>query len=264
MLLPSEGMRFVRRLTRVRIVTVSLALSSLGVLLAMGTGAGALVSAHPIVPPHEPGMNFRLASVHHVLASIDAARRSEEGLAPLSFDASRFAKLSVAEQVFVLSNLERTTRGLYPAVAMVPRLDTIAARAARRDQDPTDNGKGYSSIWSSAPPSLGQYADFADFGWMYDDGPPPQYIFRNVDCSKAGQNGCWGHRENILSNPLKGFTGCPSELVTGTGFALATPDGPSLTQIFEVECSRTVATADFTWRYAVAYLHIPASQARLG
>lgn len=109
------------------------------------------------------------------------------GTRPLSFNEVRFARLSVAEQIFVLSNLERTTRGLYPAVAMTKRLDTIAARAALHDGDPVDVGRAYSSIWSSAPSSFGQYAFFADFGWMYDDGPPPQYIFRNVDCTQVGQ-----------------------------------------------------------------------------
>ncbi|NNN09827.1 MAG: hypothetical protein HKL85_11650 [Acidimicrobiaceae bacterium] len=172
--------------------------------------------------------------------------------------------MSVPEQVFVLSNLERTTRGLYPAVAMLQRLNSIAALAASRDQDPTDNGKGYSSIWASAPSALGQYAFFADFGWMYADGPPPQYIFRNIDCSQTGQSGCWSHRVNILSNPLNDWSGCPSEeLVTGTGFAAHTKYGPSLTQIFEVVCSNAGPAASFTWRYAVAYLKIPASQSGL-
>ncbi len=218
----------------------------------------------PILPPHEPAKNFRLSSVDQVLSSIDAARAALEGLAPLRFDVAKFDRLSVAEQVFVLSNLERTTRGLYPAMAMIPRLDSIATRAASRDADPTDEGKGFSSIWSSAPSGLGQYAFFADFGWMYDDGPPPQYIFRNVDCTEAGQHGCWGHRDNILSNPLMGWSGCPhGVLVTGTGFAARTKYGPSLTQIFEVACSSQVSVTTFTWRHAVSILNIPPSQSGL-
>jgi hypothetical protein len=227
------------------------------------SGAAALAKVHPILPPHNPTKNFRLASISKVLASINAARSSQEGLAPLSFNAVRFARLSVAEQVFVLSNLERTTRGLYPAMAMVPRLDAIATTAARHDEDPVDNGKGFSSIWSSAPFSLGQTAFFADFGWMYDDGPPPQYIFRNVDCTVAGQGGCWGHRDNILANPLAGWSGCPSELVTGTGYDARTVDGPSVAQIFEVTCSHPGPATAFTWRYAVSYLKIPVAQSGL-
>jgi hypothetical protein len=227
------------------------------------TGAVASSGAHPILPPHVPSKNFRLTSFNKVLVSIDAARATQEGLAPLRFDVARYNQLSVAEQVFVISNLERTTRGLYPAMAMVKRLDSIAALAASRDQDPSDNGKGYSSIWSSAPSALGQFAFFADFGWMYDDGPPPQYIFRNVDCARASQSGCWGHRDIILADPLNGGSGCPSELVTGTGFAAHTKYGPSLTQIFEVACTNRGASSTFTWRYAVAYLRIPASQSGL-
>ena len=228
-----------------------------------GARVGAATNVHRILPPHEPAANYRLLNVNQVLRAIDAARYSEEGLAPLQFNLTRFARLSVPEQVFVMSNLERTTRGLYPAMAMTRRLDALANGAARRDQDPTDDTQAYSSIWSSAPASLGQYAYFADFGWMYDDGPPPQYIFRNVDCSRVGASGCWGHRDNILSNPLKGWQGCPSELVSGTGYAAHTPDVPSLTEIFEVACSSSGNGAVFTWRDAVRYLGIPASESGL-
>ena len=263
MLLPSLIMSFLRGSRRLRIAGVTVLVLALGALSTIGTNAGALARTHPLLPPHEPHSNYRLGNVDKVLAAINAARSVQEGLGPLHFDTARFVTLSVSEQVFVLSNLERTTRGLYPAMAMLTRLDSIAAAAARRDQDPTDNGKGFSSIWSSAPSSLGQYSFFADFGWMYDDGPPPQYIFRNIDCTKIGQAGCWGHRDNILSNPLKGWKGCPSELVTGTGFALRTSDGPSLAQIFEVACTTQAKTAAFTWPFAVSYLHIPASQAGL-
>ena len=241
------------------------ALVTLALWAPLANIAAATSSAtRPLLPPHEPTQNFRLASVSQVLTSIDAARAAQEGLAPLRFNVARFNRLSVPEQIFVLSDLERTTRGLYPAMAMIPRLDSIATRAASRDADPTDNGKGFSSIWSSSPSGLGQYAFFADFGWMYDDGPPPQYIFRNVDCTQASQSGCWGHRDNILSNPLSGWSGCPhEELVSGTGFAARTKYGPSLTQIFEVACSNQESGTTFTWRHAVSYLMIPASQSGL-
>lgn len=248
-------------LARTNRVLVSLTLLALLVVMAPATEVEAVTRARPILPPHEPAKNFRLASESDVMASINAARKSEEGLGPLSFDVKRFGRLSVAQQTFVLSNLERTSRGLYPAVAMVRRLDTIATSAARLDRDPVDYGKGFSSIWSSAPPSLGQVAAFADFGWMYDDGPPPQYIFRNIDCTRAGQNGCWGHRDNILSRPLAAWSGCPGEMVTGSGYVAHTTDGPSVAQIFEVACVHSSIGATFTWRYAVALLKIPASQA---
>lgn len=254
-------MTFARRSATVRSVVLAIAMLAASMIPSWSAAAAAHV--HPLLPPHEPARNFRLASVHRVLASIDAARVTQEGLAPLHFDAARFNRLSVSEQVFVLSNLERTTRGLYPAMAMLTRLDAIAASAAARDQDPTDNGKGYSSIWSSAPSGLGQDAYFADFGWMYDDGPPPQYIFRNVDCARAGQSGCWGHRVNILSTPLHPGSSCRQELVTGTGFAAHTKYGSSLTQIFEVACAKPGLAVAFTWRDAVTFLKIPPSQSGL-
>lgn len=252
-------MKSMWRLTRVITTTVTFA------VLTLGGGAVNAATLHPLLPPHNPSRNFRLGSVNQVLASINAARFSEEGLGPLEFDAARFNRLSVPEQVFVITNLERVSRGLYPATAMVARLDALATNAARHDQDPIDRGESFSSIWSSAPASLGQPALFADFGWMYDDGPPPQFIFRNVDCQLAGQSGCWGHRDNILSNPLASTsaTGCPMTMVTGTGYDAHSADGPSISQIFEVACSHLGRTAVFTWRHAVTYLHVPASQSRI-
>ncbi len=220
---------------------------------------------HVIIPPREPLANFRQFNLQHVLAAIDAARASEEGLAPLRFNLMRFRHLSVPEQVFVVSNLERTTRGLYPAVAMRSRLDALATASARRDADPTDVGATYSSVWLGAPAMPGQYAFFADFGWLYDDGPPPQFFFRNLDCVRAGESGCWGHRNNVLSNPLgDGATCAHPKFVTGVGFALGTPYGASVSQIFEVECASGELATDFTWRRAVEYLGIPVSEAGTG
>ncbi len=225
------------------------------------SGAVAAATPHPLLPPHHPARNYRLISLAKVLGSIDAARASQEGLSPLTFDLTRFELLDVAEQVFVISNLERTTRGLAAAVALTRRLDHVAQVAASRDEDPTDAGHRYWSIWSSAPAAFGQAAYFADFGWMYADGPPPQYIFRNVDCSRAGQSGCWGHRDNILVRPSHPSGTCSSELVAGTGYARRSPDGPSLTEVFETACRGTPLTSVFTWRHAVAYLKIPAAEA---
>ena len=215
---------------------------------------------HPITPPHHPLANFRLASLTRVLASIDTARRAEEGLGPLRFDATRFSRLSVAHQVFVLSNLERTTRGLSPVAVDLSGLDALAQFAARRDADPIDPGRAYWSLWSSAPASYGQFAFFADFGWVYDDGPPPQYIFRNVDCTRAGERGCWGHRDNLLVR-LPARSRCRQELVAGTGFAPRSVDGPSLTEIIEPRCVSSVPASAYTWREAVAEVRIPPSEA---
>ena len=118
----------------------------------------ASTSARLILPPHNPAKNFRLATVTQVLAGIDAARSSEEGLAPWRFDAARFARLSVAEQIFMVTNLEGVSESLFSDMVMVRRLDTIATQAALCDLDPYDSGASFSSIWSNAPASLGRYA----------------------------------------------------------------------------------------------------------
>ena len=226
--------------------------------------SGVAAASHPLVPPHHPARNFRLISLTDVLASIDAARSAEEGLAPLAFDTGRFARLDVAEQIFVLTNLERTSRGRAPVIALTRRLDAVAQVAASRDEDPTDDAHSYWSIWSSAPASLGQAAYFADFGWMYADGPPPQYIFRNVDCTRVAEAGCWGHRDNILVRPARATGACPPELLAGTGFARRSPDGPSLTEILETACHGAKLTTVFTWRHAMAYLKIPVVESGTG
>ena len=255
----SRGIRFA---SRALVAVVAVATSCLAPLSSHI--ASAQSSTHGLLPPREPTQNFRPVALGDVLALIDAARATQEELPALHFDMSRFRGLSVARQIFVLSNLERTTRGLPPAMIMGQRLDVIAEQAALRDEDPRDAGKSFVSNWASVLGHASQSAFFADFGWMYGDGPPPQFLFRNVDCVFRGQSGCWQHRDNILNSTLFEARGCPGELVSGTGFAPHTLRGPSLTQIFEVVCQSGNLNANFTWFHAVSYLKISSSQSGLG
>ena len=51
--------------------------------------------------------------------------------------------------------------------------------------------------WHSSNISWGTDTPLAaDFLWMYDDGTNSP----NIDCHAASDSGCWGHRENILSD----------------------------------------------------------------
>ncbi|HEX5308563.1 MAG TPA: hypothetical protein VFW38_05710 [Solirubrobacteraceae bacterium] len=147
----------------------------------------------------------------HARADIARARR-REGLAPLSLP-RRFAKLSVAEQLLAIADDERVDRGLPPALGLTRRLDSAAHTAAVGEQDPLGPaGYSWGSNWAGGSHS----ALFADFVWMYDDGPGAE----NGDCLKPGEPGCWGHRENVLAR-------LPVPIAMGAGVR-----GKSLTELF--------------------------------
>ena len=134
------------------------------------------------------------------LADINAARASE-GYGPLPLPAD-YGSLTLRQQVIAVANAERTSRGL-PAMPENATLDSLAQAGAQAQggagADPTgpQNYAWGSNIAWGDPTALS-----ADFGWMYDDGPGGE----NIDCTAAGQSGCWGHRENILA-PWGGSSG---------------------------------------------------------
>lgn len=126
----------------------------------------------------------------HARADIARAHR-REGLGPLSLP-SGFAKLSSAEQLLAIGDGERIGRGLAPALGLTSQLDATAHAAAISERDPLGpDGYSWSSNWVGGVRS----PLFADFLWMYDDGPGSG----NSDCVRPGEPGCWGHRENILA-----------------------------------------------------------------
>lgn len=126
------------------------------------------------------------------LRAIAAARRSE-GVRAWRLP-SDFAHLDRVDQLFVLTDLERVSRGLWPLWGVAGTLDRLALAGARRRTDPVDSGRAaWGSNWFS-----GTDPAQAVFGWMYDDGPGAWD--ENVDCPAAGASGCWGHRTNILGD----------------------------------------------------------------
>jgi hypothetical protein len=146
------------------------------------------------------------------LADIDAGRKAE-GLRKLSLP-KNFYKLSTINQLQVVSNRERNVRGL-ATMPMNSKLNSYAQQGAQSGNDPS-GPNAYS--WGSNI-SWGYFTPLAaDFAWMYDDGPNSP----NVACAKAGEAGCWGHRDNILSR-WKGDQGDGYYNNHGT---------PQLTQLF--------------------------------
>jgi hypothetical protein len=157
-----------------------------------GTPRTALPTAN-LKPPGVSPFASAAAQEQTYLAALTAARR-QEGIAAWRLP-KNFARLSAIDQVFVLTNLERVSRGLWPLWAVSSSLDAIARVGAVDHTDPIYHGAAaaWGSNWYG-----GTDPAAAMFLWMYDDGAGSWDY--NVDCPRAGASGCWGHRKNVLGS----------------------------------------------------------------
>lgn len=190
---------------------------------------------HALIPPQNPATNVAPTSAMYdncatqsptsiqitscdqeTVAAIDTARASE-GVGPMTLPVG-YDQMPPNEQILVVSNLERTDRGLAPVTGLSSSLDALALKGARDNTDPPFPnpfyGTGGGGNWASTSSVL-----FADFLFMYDDGPGPGGI--NIDCTTTDTSGCWGHRDNILGD-------YDQPLLMGA----ATVSGTSLTEEF--------------------------------
>jgi hypothetical protein len=157
-----------------------------------------------------------------VVHAIDVARAAE-GVGPLELPLY-YNSLSVAEQILVLTDLERVDRGLTGFAGLSSRLDALSRTAASSNQDPMGpNGASWGSNWAGGEGS----ALLADYDWMYDDGPNSP----NMDCTSPAASGCWDHRRNILNNygphPAIGAAATTVDGVTSmTELLTSGPPGP--------------------------------------
>jgi hypothetical protein len=168
--------------------------------------------------------------------------RALEGVGPLELP-SNYDALTIAEQMLVVFDLERVNRGETPIVGLSASLDGYAQRGARNDTDPAfPPGSFGNGIWAGGEASTVG----ADSMWMYDDG----YRSANVDCTKPGGFGCWGHRGAILLNILD----ATETLVGGGGYA-STGEGPSYAflMLYGYKTSDLV----FTWASELRYFSTP-------
>jgi hypothetical protein len=128
------------------------------------------------------------------LSDINAARQ-KEGLGRLQLP-SNFRSLSLPQQLFVLTNIERVDRGLWPVLGESSRLNSVGARSGMIGNDVLSCSSCYGSAnWGSTRNQL-----WSHFLWMYDDGP-----------GSPNTAGDWGHRHNIL------VTNYPSPFLMGAG-----------------------------------------------
>jgi len=268
-----------KRLVLKLMVLPSMSVLVLGAASVSGSAARAGESAgrthQGILPPHNPAASLWPAPSFMActqgddgaqcngvaLTAISHARRALEKLGATSFSLAGYEKLTPDEQLFVTVNLERTARGLPPALVLSKSLNTIAQGGARADRDPAIAdvprvlpgggrtaylGATWSGGWINP---LG-----SDYGWMYDDGPGGT----NEGCRTAGSALCWGHRDIILV--AFGGSSCgggQAELAMGAGHAMqAAGWGESDTEILAGVCGPAPADAVFTWATAKKLLHI--------
>lgn len=119
---------------------------------------------------------------------------------------TNWGTLTGAEQMFVFTNMERVSRGEAPVADLVNTYDSYLQTAVNTDNDPV-LPIGSLGVWSggNATP-LG-----AMYGWLYDDG----YNSGNLDCTSPTASGCWGHRNNLLTDPSS--FGNPDEMDGAAG-----------------------------------------------
>jgi putative cell wall-binding protein len=209
-------------------------------------------ATHPYVPPSNPPSNTPqdptlLAPCiyythHHCMSSgikaIDNARATED-LGPMVLP-TNFTTLTTLEQLFVITDIERTSRGEAPVRGLSELLDSTAQVGANATTDPAFSVWGTlhtpvsgGSNWAGVPTML-----YAHYLWMYDDGPGGS----NLDCRSPTTTGCWGHRDNILI-PY-------TNVVMG---AAKNASGNSFTEIFVAFASPTdFPTLYYTWTDALA------------
>ncbi|MHB8456629.1 MAG: hypothetical protein ACYDBS_02900, partial [Acidimicrobiales bacterium] len=135
------------------------------------------------------------ACTNYVLRAINAARKQERVWAMRL--PSNWHRLTPAEQLFVLADLERVSRGLPPYIGLNTALNKDAQYAAVHDEDPTiargfpigidpQGAYGMGGSWADGFSTL-----TADYGWMYNDGWGGRDHTFNIACTSPNAAGCW-------------------------------------------------------------------------
>jgi hypothetical protein len=178
--------------------------------------------------------------VHAALSALNNAR-SESGLAAMALPTNWYS-LTPAQQLFVVTNLERTVRGLRPLWAMASALDAAAAAGAQANGDAAPPpGFPWTTWGSNWAGRIGNPLE-AMYYWMYDDGPGSY----NISCTASTPDGCWGHRHKVLL-PLP-CTSC----VMGAAWETSQYGTPSATEILAE--TQGAPAVDFTWEQEQSYL----------
>jgi hypothetical protein len=226
--------------------TVKWMLGAMTVCTAMLTaGWAATAGATGILPPSNPPANIAPSSSDY-LSSIDSAR-SAEGVAPMAVSEAAVDALPIAEQVFIVVNLERIDRGL-PAISyMTSQLDADAMQGANAGGDPgfpTALTGGSQVQWGGAIWAGGLSSVLeADYYWMYDDGWGGLLSSTsNAACNLLSLSECWGHRDIELHE----FANCGGAAPVLSMGAAYSPTGYTDGSIAALLISTCATPADVT------------------
>lgn len=168
--------------------------------------AAGLITAYAPPPPKanlspQPNFNQICAETNKesqacflaTMSALDFARH-QEGLGSLYLPRN-WRHLTPAEQLLIITNLERAARGEAPIPGLTAGLDAVAKTGAVHQRDPSVKIGPFVSIWARSESPLA-----SDYDWMYDDGwNGPFRRTSNLACTSAAAAGCWGHRANILA-----------------------------------------------------------------
>ncbi len=196
---------------------------------------------HALLPPHNPPFSLAVSSglsdfcalqstsatacLSRSVAMLNAGR-SGEGLGPLMLP-SNWRQLNPAQQLFVLTNLERTARGLTPEAGLVPSWNSAAQAGAVAARDPVGPTPSFGSLWAGdLPNSVIVMAD-----WIYADGRFRSGASSNLRCDGAIRSGCWLHRDILLQQA--GTRWCGSGCAVGVGYSAggSSASGNSYTEL---------------------------------
>jgi hypothetical protein len=215
-------------------------------------------SRQGILPPNNPSQNIppnpnflqtcngaryddSSGCVNATLQALGNARE-QEGLPGMVLPTD-WSSLSPSQQLYVVTNLERTVRGLPPLSAMASALDQASTQGAQQNEDPSPpSGFPWTSWGSNWAGAVGNPLE-AMYFWMYDDGMGSS----NIDCTPSNQSGCWGHRDNVLMS-----LSC-NPCLMGDGYSPTAWQGdPSWAQLL-VDTSGS-PQLDYTWGDVLPYL----------
>ena len=183
-----------------------------------------------------------------VLKAINNAHIHAEGIPTITLP-SNYSSLTPAEKLLVIANLERLSRGLPPVLGLNSILDTAAEVGVQHSTDPVFPTNApfsfvaWGSNWAAVPGGVLE----ADYGWMYQDGQGGD----NIDCTPTNSTGCFGHRDNILSNWTSAYS--PLSLVMGAAGTSRTTSTNDFTELFVAVPGATPPTLYFTWQQELPY-----------
>jgi hypothetical protein len=154
-----------------------------------------------------------------------------------------FPLLTPAQQMFILTNLDRIQYGLPAITGLTAQLGNDAlTTGVQKAADPSPSVStlsGWTGNWAAGY----RNAPMAYNDWMFNDGLGSF----NIDCTASNQSGCWGHRHDILWTFTRG-----SVLAMGGAAGLGPQGGRAYAMLLVGGWASYHPTYTYTWKQAVA------------